>query len=60
MKECCAGQEDLDAVNVDGEERYRRTLAAWDAVVDVERIAQAYDDNCYWTFETGLPDGSAL
>lgn len=59
--ECgAAGQEDLDAVNVDGEERYRRTLAAWDAVVDVERIAQAYDDNCYWTFETGLPDGSAL
>ncbi|KAJ6188673.1 hypothetical protein N7519_003581 [Penicillium mononematosum] len=65
--ECDAGrQEDLDAVNVDdGEERYRRTLAAWDAVVDVERIAQGYDNDCEWTFETGLPDvsqktGSAL
>ncbi|KAJ5800486.1 uncharacterized protein N7518_002554 [Penicillium psychrosexuale] len=52
-------QEDLDAVNVeDGEERYRRTLAAWDAVVDVERIAQGYDNNCKWTFETGLSDVS--
>lgn len=65
--ECDAGrQEDLDAVNVDdGEERYRTTLAAWDAVVDVERIAQGYDNDCEWTFETGLPDvsqktGSAL
>lgn len=56
--ECGAGQEDLDAVNDDGEERYRRTLAAWDAVAGVERIAQGYDDSCYWTFETGLPDGS--
>ncbi|KAI1831174.1 hypothetical protein DTO006G1_7530 [Penicillium roqueforti] len=58
--ECDAGrQEDLDAVNVeDGEERYRRTLAAWDAVVDVERIAQGYDNNCKWTFETGLSDVS--
>ncbi|KAJ5895554.1 hypothetical protein N7495_007245 [Penicillium taxi] len=52
-------REDLDAVDIDkGEERYRRTLAAWDAVVDVERIAQEYDDNCAWTFETGLPDVS--
>ncbi|CAG7938127.1 unnamed protein product [Penicillium nalgiovense] len=65
--ECDAGRhEDLDAVNVDdGEERYRRTLAAWVAVVDVERIAQGYDNDCEWTFETGLPDvsqktGSAL
>ncbi|OJJ78462.1 uncharacterized protein ASPGLDRAFT_62519 [Aspergillus glaucus CBS 516.65] len=64
---CDAGrQEDLDAVNVDdGEERYRRTLAAWDAVVNVERITQGYDNDCEWTFETGLPDvsqktGSAL
>ncbi|KAI3114940.1 hypothetical protein CBS147333_2095 [Penicillium roqueforti] len=58
--ECDAGrQEDLDAVNVeDGEERYRRTLAAWDAVVDVERITQGYDNNCKWTFETGLSDVS--
>ena len=50
---------ECDAVNVDeGEERYRKTLAAWDAVVDVERIAQGYENNCYWTFETGLPDVS--
>ncbi|OJJ30562.1 hypothetical protein ASPWEDRAFT_46170 [Aspergillus wentii DTO 134E9] len=47
------------------EESYRRTLAAWDAVVDVERFAQGYGDDCYWTFETGLPmvsgkTGSAL
>lgn len=46
-------QEDLDPANIDkGEERYRRRLALWDAVVDVERIAQGYDDNCKWTFET--------
>ncbi|OOQ83195.1 Aminoglycoside phosphotransferase [Penicillium brasilianum] len=59
-RECDAGRgEDLEDVNVEeGEERYRRTLAAWDAVVDVERIAQGYDDACYWTFETGLPDVS--
>jgi hypothetical protein len=31
----------VDAVNVDeGEERY--------AVVDVEKIAQGYDDDCTW------------
>ena len=29
-----------------------------DAVVDVERIAQGHDNDCEWTFETGLPDGS--
>lgn len=59
-RECDARRrEDLGAVNVDeGEERYRKTLAAWDAVVDVERIAQGYDDNCEWTFQTGLPDVS--
>ncbi|KAI0708560.1 hypothetical protein C8Q76DRAFT_745063 [Earliella scabrosa] len=39
----------------EGEQRYKRTLAACDAVVDVERIAQGYDDDCSWTFETGLP-----
>ncbi|PGH05707.1 hypothetical protein AJ79_06723 [Helicocarpus griseus UAMH5409] len=39
----------------EGEERYKNTLAAWDAMVDVERIAQGYDDDCYWTFETGMP-----
>lgn len=32
-------------------DRYTKTLAAWDAVVDVERIAQGYDDDCKWTFE---------
>lgn len=48
-------REDLDLVNIDeGEERYRKILAAWDALVDVERIAQGYDDDCAWTFETGL------
>lgn len=48
-------QKDLGAVNVDEvEERYRKTFAAWDALVDVERIAQECDDDCYWTFETGL------
>ncbi|KAI0731870.1 hypothetical protein C8Q72DRAFT_958852 [Fomitopsis betulina] len=32
------------------------TLAAWDAMVEVERPAQGYDEDCYWTFETGYPD----
>ncbi|KAI0708706.1 hypothetical protein C8Q72DRAFT_871846 [Fomitopsis betulina] len=40
----------------EAEEKYRKTLAAWDAMVDVERPAQGYDDDCYWTFETGYPD----
>lgn len=59
-RECDARRrEDLDLADVDEVEgRYRRTLAAWDAVVDVERIAQGYDDDCKWTFETGLPGAS--
>ena len=39
----------------EGEERYRKTLSAWDAVTDIERMAHEYDDDCSWTFETGLP-----
>ncbi|KAG9253459.1 aminoglycoside phosphotransferase [Emericellopsis atlantica] len=31
--------------------RETTVTAAWDAVVDVERIAQRYNDDCYWTFE---------
>jgi hypothetical protein len=50
---------DAHAINIDEKEKmYRKTLAAWDAVTDVERIAQGYDDDCYWTFETDLPDDS--
>ncbi len=51
--ECDTGrQEDLRVVNVDeGHGRYRRTLAVWNAIVDVERIAQGYDDDCEWTFD---------
>lgn len=51
--ECDAERrEDVAPVNFDeGYDRYERTLAAWDAVVDVERIAQGYDDECKWTFE---------
>ncbi|KAH7309850.1 hypothetical protein B0I35DRAFT_490501 [Stachybotrys elegans] len=46
-------QEDPDAVMFDDEsEGCRKTLAAMDAFVDVERIAQGYDDDCYWTFES--------
>ncbi|KAJ6779591.1 hypothetical protein PWT90_08507 [Aphanocladium album] len=46
------GREDLPVVNFDeGNDQYRRTLAAWDAIVDVERIAQGYDDDCKWTFD---------
>lgn len=43
------GQGDVDNDSEQG--NYARTLAAWDAVVDVERIAQGYDDDCSWTFE---------
>ncbi|OAQ96968.1 hypothetical protein LLEC1_07524 [Akanthomyces lecanii] len=51
--ECDTGlREDLPIVNFDGgSDKYRRTLAAWNAIVDVERIAQGYDDNCEWTFD---------
>lgn len=51
--ECDTGRrEDLPVVNFDeGYDRYSRTLAAWDAMVDVERIAQGYDDDCEWTFD---------
>ena len=37
-----------------GNASYERTLAAWDAITNVERVAQGYDDDCYWTFETGF------
>jgi hypothetical protein len=56
-RECDTGcGEDFHPADVDkGEERYRRALAAWEAVVDVERIAQGYDDDCYWTFFYNRP-----
>lgn len=40
------------------EARYMKTMAAWDAIVDVERFAQDYNDECRWTFDTGLSDFS--
>ncbi|KAK2855531.1 hypothetical protein FQN49_005098 [Arthroderma sp. PD_2] len=49
--ECDAGNANTD----EREEAFNKTLAAWDAVVNVERFAQKYDDTCYWTFENGLP-----
>ena len=51
------GKLKLDKFN-EGQETYERNLAAWNAVTDVERIAQEYNDDCSWTFETGLPDAS--
>ena len=51
--------DDLNSVKVSEEHNsYERTLAAWNAVTDVERVAQGYDDDCYWTFETDLQDAS--
>jgi hypothetical protein len=40
------------------EELFSNTLAAWTALVHVERSAQGYSDDCYWTFDdhTQLPD----
>ncbi|OBZ73341.1 hypothetical protein A0H81_06787 [Grifola frondosa] len=35
-----------------GEARVEEELARWKALVDVERYAQGYDDDCAWTFET--------
>lgn len=32
-------------------ELFEATLAAWRALIDVERAAQGYSDDCYWTFE---------
>ncbi|KAL3478423.1 hypothetical protein BJX99DRAFT_224468 [Aspergillus californicus] len=54
----CECDEDDDG----GEERYQKTLAAWDAVVDVERIAQGGSEKSYWTFlpDASPKDGSAL
>ncbi|KAF3491892.1 uncharacterized protein GIQ15_01409 [Arthroderma uncinatum] len=49
-------RRECNAVNADkGEELYNKTLAAWDEIVKIERFAQQYSDDCYWTFETGLP-----
>lgn len=33
------------------DELFRETLTAWNAFVHVERYAQGYSDECYWTFE---------
>jgi len=51
--ECDNGpREDMRVENFDEEyDSYTRTLAAWDAVVDVERIVLRYDDDYYWTFD---------
>ncbi|OAA48783.1 Aminoglycoside phosphotransferase [Cordyceps fumosorosea ARSEF 2679] len=49
--ECDADERRGDLGAESSDDRYSRTLAAWDAVVDVERFAQDYDDACYWTFE---------
>lgn len=49
-------RRECEAISADkGEQLYQETLLAWDAIVDVERFAQNYNDDCYWTFETGLP-----
>ncbi|EEP80510.1 predicted protein [Uncinocarpus reesii 1704] len=47
---------DVNGDDGEGEGRYMKTLAAWNAMVDVERPALGYSDECYWTFETGMPE----
>nr|POE89897.1 hypothetical protein CFP56_20366 [Quercus suber] len=41
----------LHAKEDESEELYKKTLAAYNAFVNVERSAQGYSDACYWTFE---------
>ncbi|THX25597.1 hypothetical protein D6C90_01283 [Aureobasidium pullulans] len=33
------------------EDLFMGSMAAWNSLVDVERFAQGYTDDCYWTFE---------
>ena len=40
-------------------EKYAHELAAWNALVDVERSAQAYPDACCWTYEDGVAPGTS-
>ncbi|RDX53215.1 hypothetical protein OH76DRAFT_1399846 [Lentinus brumalis] len=56
--ECAVGYGHVGS-EVEAGEMYKRTTAAWDAVVDVERCAQGLSDDCYWTFEPGLSRASA-
>ena len=38
---------------------FKETLAAWNALVNVERPAQGYSDDCSWTFEHEVRASSA-
>ncbi|TAQ87789.1 hypothetical protein B7494_g3868 [Chlorociboria aeruginascens] len=38
----------------DSEKLFKETLVAWNSLVDVERSAQGYSDDCYWTFEEAV------
>ena len=51
------GELNSDRFNEE-QETYERNLTAWSAMTDVERIAQEYNDDCSWTFESGLQDAS--
>ncbi|KAK2759116.1 hypothetical protein FQN54_003215 [Arachnomyces sp. PD_36] len=57
--ECAERRKTPDVLDVEKEEGYMKTLAAWNAMVDVERFAQGYNDDCAWTFETGMSDTSS-
>lgn len=41
-------QSDIDT---DPTKIFAQCLDAWNTLVDVERVAQGYSDECYWTFE---------
>lgn len=51
-----AGKTQILLMSMNKSKDTGRTLAAWDAMVDVERIAQGYNDDCKWIFGTGIPD----
>ncbi|KEQ88678.1 hypothetical protein M438DRAFT_402509 [Aureobasidium pullulans EXF-150] len=51
--DCAVGRTDTkqDLAVSRSEDLFMGSMAAWNSLVDVERFAQGYTDDCYWTFE---------
>jgi len=40
-----------ESMATDREKLFKEKLVAWNSLIDVERYAQGYSDDCFWTFE---------
>lgn len=54
--ECSGGDVKTEEAGA-SEDRYRQALHQWKELVDVERVAQGFGPDCYWTFEEPTTPG---